>query len=110
MGFAASLCHQSGDRYSWVSIPASACVVCTHAVPTQCTHSEHAVRTQCNNLAKACFRPYLRVFHLSWVFGAGERVGGSPKGLVHYLLMHFFTLGSSKVKVSETYFFVTAIT
>ena len=30
MGFAASVCNQSGDRYSWVSIAASACAVCTH--------------------------------------------------------------------------------
>ena len=32
--------------------------------------------------------------------------GGSLKGLVHNLLMQFFTLGSSKIKVSETYFFL----
>ena len=30
---------------------------------------------------------------------------GFPKGLVHNLLMRFFTLGSSKTEVSETYFF-----
>ena len=36
--------------------------------------------------------------------------GGSPKGLVHNLLMRFFTLGSSKIEVSETYFFDTVIT
>ena len=29
MGFAALLCNQSGDKYSWVSIPASACAACT---------------------------------------------------------------------------------
>ena len=29
--------------------------------------------------------------------------GKSPKGLVHSLLMQFFTLGSSKIQVSETY-------
>ena len=46
MGFAASLCNQSGDKYSWVSIPASACAVCT-----QCARSAHAVRTQCKDLA-----------------------------------------------------------
>ena len=40
------------------------------------------------------FSPYL---------GIGCRGGGSPKGLVHNLLMQFFTLGSSKIKVSETY-------
>ena len=31
--------------------------------------------------------------------------GGSPKGLVHNLLMQFFTLGSSKIEVFETCFF-----
>ena len=30
--------------------------------------------------------------------------GGSPKGLVHNLLMQFFTRGSSKIEVFETYF------
>ena len=33
------------------------------------------------------------------------RGGGSPKELVHNLLMQFFTLGNLKIKVSETYFF-----
>ena len=37
-----------------------------------------------------------------WVGGGG---GGSPKGLVHNLLMQFFTLGSSKIEVFETYFY-----
>ena len=31
--------------------------------------------------------------------------GGSPKGLVHNLLMQFFTLGSSKIGVFEPYIF-----
>ena len=33
------------------------------------------------------------------LFGLGAHVGGrgSPKGLVHNLLMQFFTLGSSKI-------------
>ena len=31
--------------------------------------------------------------------------GGPPKGLVHNLLMQFFTLGSSKIEVFETCFF-----
>ena len=35
-----------------------------------------------------------------WVGG-----GGSPKGLVHNLLMHFVTLGSSKIEVFKTCFF-----
>ena len=49
-----------------------------------------------------CFSPYL---------GIGCRGGGgSPKGLVHNLLMQFFTLESSKVKVFKTFFFDTVIT
>ena len=49
-----------------------------------------------------CFSPYL---------GIGCRGGGgSPKGLVHNLLMQFFTLGSSKIEVSETYFSEPVIT
>ena len=36
--------------------------------------------------------------------------GGSPKGLVHNLLMQFSTLGGSKIEVFETYFFDTMIT
>ena len=35
---------------------------------------------------------------------------GSPKGLVHNLLMQFFTLGSSKIEVFKTIFFNTLIT
>ena len=50
-----------------------------------------------------CFSPYL-----GWVRGGGG--GGAPKGLVHNLLMQFFTLGSSKIEVFETYFFDTMIT
>ena len=42
-----------------------------------------------------------------WVRGGG---GGSPQGLVHNLLMQSFTLGSSKIKVFETYFFDTVTT
>ena len=42
-----------------------------------------------------------------WVPGVG---GGSPKGLVHNLLVQFFTLGSSKIEVFETCFFDTVIT
>ena len=44
------------------------------------------------------------------LFGYKLGGGGSPKGLVHNLLMHFFTLGSSKMEVFETYFFDIVIT
>ena len=44
-----------------------------------------------------CFSPYLGI---GW--GGG---GGAPKGLVRNLLMQFFTLGSSKIEVSESYLF-----
>ena len=37
--------------------------------------------------------------------GVGGGGGGAPKGLVHNLLMQFFTLGSSKIEVFETCFF-----
>ena len=36
--------------------------------------------------------------------------GGSPKGLVHNLLLQFFTQDSSKIEVFETCFFDTVIT
>ena len=36
-----------------------------------------------------------------WVGGGG----GAPKGLVHNLLMQFFTLDSSKIEVFKTCFF-----
>ena len=48
-----------------------------------------------------CFSPY---------WGIWCRGGGSPKGLVHNVLMQLFTLGSSKVEVFETYFSDTMIT
>ena len=38
------------------------------------------------------------------LFGYCVRAGGSPKGLVHNLLMQFFTLGSSKIEVVKTFF------
>ena len=50
-----------------------------------------------------CFSLYLGI-------GCGGGGGGSPKGLVHNLLMQFFTLGSSKIEVFETYFFDIVIT
>ena len=49
-----------------------------------------------------CFSPYSGI-------GRGEG-GGSPKGLVHNLPMQFFTLGSSKIEVSETFFCDIVIT
>ena len=40
------------------------------------------------------------------LFGVSSRGGGgSPRGLVHNLLMQFFTLGSSKIEVFEPCFF-----
>ena len=51
------------------------------------------------------FRPYLCVFHPIWVSGAGGQWG-----LVHNLLMQFCSLYSSKIAVSETYFFDIVIT
>ena len=36
--------------------------------------------------------------------------GGSPRGLVHNLLMQLFTLDSSKIEFLETYFFDIVIT
>ena len=36
--------------------------------------------------------------------------GGARMGLVHNLLMHFFTVESSKMQVFETYFFDIVIT
>ena len=36
--------------------------------------------------------------------------GGGSKGLVHNLLMWFFTLGSSQIEVFATHFFDTVIT
>ena len=42
-----------------------------------------------------CFSPFL---------GIRWGGGGSPKRLVHNLLMQFFTLGSSKSEVFETFF------
>ena len=41
-----------------------------------------------------------------WIGGGG----GFRKGLVHNLLMQFFTLGSSKIEVFETHFFDIVVT
>ena len=48
-----------------------------------------------------CFSPSLGI-----VWGGG----GVPRGWVDNLFMQFFTLGSSKIKVLETYFFDAVIT
>ena len=48
-----------------------------------------------------CFSPCL---------GNRSGVGGPPKGLVHNLLVQFFTLGSSKIEVFETWFIDVLIT
>ena len=48
-----------------------------------------------------CFSLYL---------GNGCGRGVSPEGLVHNLLMQFFTVASSKIEVFETHFFDTVIT
>ena len=61
-------------------------------------------------VCKACFRPYLRVFHPIWVLGAREGGGEAPKGWVHNLPMQFFTLDSSKIEVFETCFYDIVIT
>ena len=44
------------------------------------------------------------------LLGYSVRGGGSPKGLVHNLLMPFFTPDSSKIEVFETCFFDIMIT
>ena len=44
------------------------------------------------------------------LFGNYLRGGGGGKGLVHNLLMQFFTLGSSKIEVFEGFFFDIVIT
>ena len=45
-----------------------------------------------------------------WARGQGGGGGGAPKGLVHNLLMLFFSPGSSKVEIFKTYFLDTVIT
>ena len=50
------------------------------------------------------------MFFTLFGYWAHRRGGGSPKGLVHNLLLQFFTLGSSKIEIFETYFSDTVIT
>ena len=45
-----------------------------------------------------------------WAHGGGGGGRGSIKGLVHNLLMQFFTQGSSNIEVFETSFSDTVIT
>ena len=51
-----------------------------------------------------CFSPYLGITS----GGGGGGGGAAPRGLVHNLLMQFFTVGSSKIEVFEICFFVIA--
>ena len=46
-----------------------------------------------------------RIYVFFTLFGCWVRGGGASKGLVHNLLMHFFTMGSSKIEVFEICFF-----
>ena len=71
-------------------------------VTTQCHHPRYVKHV----LGRTCmmFTPFGY-----WVRGGGGG-GGSPKGLVHNLLMQFFTPDSSKVEVFETGFFDTVTT
>ena len=50
------------------------------------------------------FMCFFTLFAIGWM---GE---GGQTGLVHNLLMQFFNLYSSKIKVSETFFFAILIT
>ena len=50
-----------------------------------------------------CLSPYLGI-------GCRGGGGGGQTGLVHNLLMQFFSLYSSKIEVSETYFYDIVIT
>ena len=54
------------------------------------------------------FQPVFMCF--SPLGAAGGVSKWSPKGLVHNLLMQFFTLDSSKIEVFEAYFFDVVIT
>ena len=52
-----------------------------------------------------------RIYVVFTLFGYWVRGGGGvPKGLVHSLLVQFFTLGTSKIELSETYFIYTVTT
>ena len=53
-----------------------------------------------------------RIYMFFTLFGYWPHggVGGAPKGLVHNLLMQFFTLDSSKIEVFKTGFYDIVIT
>ena len=51
-----------------------------------------------------------RIYEFLTLFGGGGGGGGAPRGLVHNLLMQFFTLGCSKIELFEACFFDTVIT
>ena len=54
-----------------------------------------------------------RIYMIFTLFGYWIRGGGggvASQGLVHNLLMQFFTLESSKIEVFETYFFDIVVT
>ena len=46
-----------------------------------------------------------RIYVFLTLFGYQVRGGGSPRGLVHNLLMQFFTPDGSKMEVFETRFY-----
>ena len=79
-------------------------------VTTQCDHPRYVKHVL--GRPYVFFTFHLCVFHIShfhicafgWSGGGGGG-GGSPQGFVHNLLVHFFTLNSSKIEVFETYFF-----
>ena len=60
-------------------------------------------------LCKACFRPYLGVFHPIWVMGWGGGGGGS-QGMGTQPAYAGFTLDSSKIEVLKTCFFDSVTT
>ena len=62
-----------------------------------------------SKIRKACFSPYLCVFHPIWVFGAGGG-GGSNLDWCTTCLCTFSSQNSSKIEVSETYFLDIVIT
>ena len=71
---------------------------------------KHSLEYSLNFWSQSKKKKYLHDFHPIWVSGRGGGGGGAPRGLVHNLLMQFFTLGSSKIEVFETCFFDIVIT